>query len=81
MSLGNLCSTYRLAGEQQRALETGHEALRLADSLSFDELKTLILEELAFVYEEKGNFRTAYNYAKQCNEQLKKEAQDKGQEN
>ena len=81
MSLGNLCSTYRLAGEQQRALETGLEALQLADSLSFDELKTLILEELAFVYEEKGNFRTAYNYAKQCNEQLKKEAQDKGQEN
>lgn len=67
MSLGNLCSTYRLAGEQQRALETGLEALQLADSLSFDELKTLILEELAFVYEEKGNFRTAYNYAKQCN--------------
>lgn len=81
MSLGNLCSTYRLAGEQQRALETGLEALQLADSLSFDELKTLILEELAFVYEEKGNFRTAYNYAKLCNEQLKKEAQDKGQEN
>lgn len=81
MALGNLCSSYRLAGERLHALETGQAALALADSLSFDELKTLILEELALVYEERGNYLTAFAHAKQCIERLKKEAQDKGQEN
>ena len=81
MAMGNLCSAYRLAGNHARALETGQEALALADSLSFDELKTLLLEELALVDEERGNLRSAFTHAKLCIEQLKKEAQDKGQEN
>ncbi len=80
-SLGNLATTYRLGKDYQQALQVALEALHRADSLSFDELKTLLREELALVYEEKGNYPTALQYAKQCIEQLKQEAQDKGQEN
>ena len=79
MSLGNLCTTYRLAGENVKAKKAGQEALQLADSLVFVELKALVLEELA-ILNEQANPRQALDYAKRCIKILKDEIQEKGEE-
>lgn len=79
-AMGNLCTAYRLVGQQRKALEVGREALRLADSLSFDELGTLLHEELALTLEELGDPRASLSHAKLCILGLKEENQEQGRE-
>ncbi len=81
MTLGNLSTTYRRAGLIKQALQAGDEALHLADSLSYAELRTLILEELMEICSERNDNKRAVMYAKECIEALKKESQESGQEN
>ena len=80
MALGNLCTAHRLAGDLLQALDVGNEALQLADTHAFEELRTLLHEELALIFEARGELKGALSHAKACIEQLKESEQNKGQE-
>ena len=79
-ALGNLCTAYRLMGETRKAVEVGNRAYTLADSLDFEELRTLLLEEVALTHESLGDYRSAFARSKMCIEGLKKEIREQGRE-